>query len=104
MNLENRLEACRICKNRAFHVSLGITCSKTNEQPTFEEKCSSFVLDELENRIIQNTISNSADYKEEDVLETSHTMGFIPFSLSSLKSKFTRIPTSLLTKFSIHTD
>lgn len=42
MTLQERLQHCEICANRAFNLKEGMYCSLTNEKPVFEDACPDF--------------------------------------------------------------
>lgn len=46
--LSERLQYCKVCKNKMFDPSTGINCGLTKEKPTFNDKCEQFVIDEGE--------------------------------------------------------
>ena len=48
MKREECLKYCRYCKNRAFNNELGIICSLSNAQATFEGSCPSYEEDDKE--------------------------------------------------------
>lgn len=45
-----KLELCKVCKNRAFDPSCGIVCGLTNAKPEFEDECADHVVDEVQAR------------------------------------------------------
>ncbi|AUC15790.1 hypothetical protein BTO06_11800 [Tenacibaculum sp. SZ-18] len=45
MTLNERLEFCKICKNRYVDFKTGLVCSLTNDKPQFENSCGEFVKD-----------------------------------------------------------
>ena len=48
MELNERLQYCRVCSKRKFSLSIGIVCNMTDAKPAFEQKCEHFVLDQAE--------------------------------------------------------
>ena len=48
MTLNERLEFCKICKNRHVDFKTGLVCALTNDKPQFEDSCGEFVKDEKE--------------------------------------------------------
>ena len=48
MNAEERLNLCKVCKNRKFTLQKGIVCGLTGEKPTFEESCDAYIEDSVE--------------------------------------------------------
>ena len=45
--LSEKLELCKVCKNRAFDAYCGIVCKLTNAKPTFEDECADYDADEV---------------------------------------------------------
>ncbi|KAB8152458.1 hypothetical protein EZY14_013690 [Kordia sp. TARA_039_SRF] len=43
--MNDKIEFCKTCTNRAFSSSQGIVCGLTNEKPAFLLKCDDFVKD-----------------------------------------------------------
>lgn len=48
MTLEERLNYCKICKNRRVDLKIGLVCNLTNQKPKFESECNFFIKDEKE--------------------------------------------------------
>ncbi len=46
--LSERLQYCRVCKNKMFDSSTGINCGLTQSKPEFKDKCEKFIIDEGE--------------------------------------------------------
>lgn len=62
MELKERLEYCKICSNKLLDLKVGLTCSLTNEKPTFENKCQDFLEDKEESkRVLELQLSAAGD-------------------------------------------
>ena len=48
MELQEKLNYCRVCHNRKLDMNTGIVCGLTNQKPQFEEKCPDIKVDEAE--------------------------------------------------------
>lgn len=48
ISLSERLQYCKVCKNKTFNPANGINCGLTNAKPEFEKECDKFIIDEGE--------------------------------------------------------
>lgn len=62
MELKERLVYCKICQNKKLDLKIGLTCSLTNEKPTFENKCPDFNEDKEESkRVLELQLGAAGD-------------------------------------------
>ncbi|WP_299626715.1 hypothetical protein [uncultured Tenacibaculum sp.] len=67
MDLDERLEFCKICKNRKIDFKIGLTCSLTNEKPTFIDSCSEFIKDAAEaDRILKMRLDSAGNSRSQN--------------------------------------
>ncbi len=67
MDLDERLEFCKICKNRKIDFKIGLTCSLTNEKPTFIDSCSEFIKDTTEaDRILKMRLDSAGNSRSQN--------------------------------------
>lgn len=67
MDLDERLEFCKICKNRKIDFKIGLTCSLTNEKPTFIDSCSEFIKDATEaDRILKMRLDSAGNSRSQN--------------------------------------
>jgi hypothetical protein len=59
MITKEQLKYCEICKNRKLDFEKGLLCGLTNEHATFTDTCSSFELDEYQNK---KTVERKTNY------------------------------------------
>lgn len=48
LTIDERLRFCKMCTNRHLDFNTGIVCKLTGSKPDFDDKCSTFSLDEPE--------------------------------------------------------
>ncbi len=67
MDLNERLEFCRVCQNRKIDFKIGLVCSLTQEKPDFLEVCQSFIKDEKEaDRVLKLKLAGAGNARSQE--------------------------------------
>lgn len=77
MTLEDRLQYCRICKNRKLNPATGLVCGLTNEEPEFVGQCPEINIDKEEaDRLVK---------LEKDAVREEYYSGYFASERGALK-------------------
>ena len=61
MTLKEKINVCRICKNRSFNAKEGLICGNTGAKPAFEDECHDFDLDITEQERLKKLAAEAAE-------------------------------------------
>ena len=95
MKLSEKLEYCKVCRNKAFSIKTGIYCNLTGEKPTFDSTCQTFQEDEIlrqeQEKSFYSKIGEDYYFYPTSINKIKKEISSLPDKFYVFKSKFLSI-------------